>query len=222
MGRAQNPSLTSHHSFTSTTPGGGCQALCQDGMQRHHVEYDTIPQVVVPVERGLGCWGLRELIGHPPIPPWTESNNGPCCWCSEVGGSFLLPAPWLLALPIWEETVQQSTPLLSQCGVPRGRGERGLQRWHAGQRLRSAWAPVGTGWYGKEGRGLQFSLTFPIGEPSCRPLLGKCEMGVMIPDSRQTLLLRPQCPALPSTWAGPPAEAKVKREDTVLEGEWKS
>ena len=39
--RAQDPSLTSYHSFTSTVPGGGCHA----GLQRQQVEYDMIPQL---------------------------------------------------------------------------------------------------------------------------------------------------------------------------------
>lgn len=34
VGRAQNSSLASHHSFPSTSSGGGCQAMCQAGMQR--------------------------------------------------------------------------------------------------------------------------------------------------------------------------------------------
>lgn len=71
-------------------------------MQRQHVEYDTIPQVVVPVERGLGCWGLRELIGHPLRRPWTGSHTGGDQTMGLVAGAArwgaasynLLPGSW--------------------------------------------------------------------------------------------------------------------------------
>lgn len=144
------------------------------------MESDTIPQVVVPVEKELGCWGLRELIGHPPFPRGpgvtrVEIELWALLLCSKVGGAasyYLLPG---------------SRP------CPFGRRLSKAKHTSAG--------PV----WGPKGDRRRFSLTFPIGERSCQPLLGKCEMWAMrhlnsSGDSKQTPLIHPRCLALLSIW----------------------
>lgn len=61
---------------------------------------------MVQVRKGLCCWGLRELIGHPPfLADWKS-----CRWRSNCTGAWLLmpcslgpdcPASHISAQPVW-------------------------------------------------------------------------------------------------------------------------